>query len=134
MSQNHKEIFRYIVNGLVATAVHYSVLTFNLRVIEINSAGISNFIAALFGITASFAGSRYFVYKNHTGTLKKQAISFLILYFTIALLHGSVLYLWTDKLGLPYQTGFLLATLIQVSLSYIGNKIFVFRNGQKHEN
>jgi putative flippase GtrA len=134
MSLNHRENLRYILNGLTATAVHYGILTLNLRVLEISSAGISNFIAALFGISTSFLGSRYFVYRDHTGTLKKQAVSFLSLYLTIALLHGSALYLWTDRFGLPYQTGFLLATVIQVSLSYFGNKIFVFKNGHDHEN
>jgi putative flippase GtrA len=47
------EIARYIVNGAVATIVHYSILTINIEVIGISSAGLANFIAAIFGITVS---------------------------------------------------------------------------------
>ena len=45
---------RYIVNGVVATAVHYAVLRFNLGVLHIPSAGLANLIAAGFGIMTSF--------------------------------------------------------------------------------
>ena len=34
--------FRYVVNGLVATAVHFAVLTFNLKVLAFASAGLAN--------------------------------------------------------------------------------------------
>ena len=44
------QFFRYVVNGLLATAIHFSVLTFNLNVLGIGSAGVANGIAAIFGI------------------------------------------------------------------------------------
>ncbi len=121
------EIARYIVNGAVATIVHYSILTINIEVIEISSAGLANFIAAIFGVIVSFIGSRYYVYQNHTGTIGSQASKFFLLYAMIALLHGLVLYVWTDVYGLNYRFGFLVATAFQVSLSYAGNKILVFK-------
>ena len=58
------QVARYIVNGLFATAVHYGVLTFCLTVLQLPSAGVANLIAAVFGITASFFGSRYFVFRR----------------------------------------------------------------------
>jgi putative flippase GtrA len=125
---NNNEITRYIINGLIATVVHFSILTFNIQILQIESAGIANFIAALFGITASFIGSRYYVYKNHTGTFISHIIKFAFLYASIALLHGLVLFIWTDYYHFDYKIGFLLATFIQVVLSYTGNKIWVFNN------
>lgn len=122
------EIVRYIINGLIATFIHYSVLNFNIIILHIESAGIANFIAAIFGIIASFVGSRYFVYKNHTNTLSSQILRFVFLYASIAVLHGFVLYVWTDIYSLNYHFGFVVATLMQVSLSYVGNKILVFKN------
>ncbi len=56
-----------------------------------------------------------------------QAMKFSGLYGAIAVLHGLVLLIWTDWLGLDYRIGFLIATAIQVSLSYIGNKLLVFK-------
>ncbi|HGZ71074.1 MAG TPA: GtrA family protein [Nitratifractor sp.] len=122
------EPVRYIINGLIATAVNYLVLNFNLLVLGMKSAGIANFIAAIFGITASFLGNRYFVYKEHTNSVESQIVRFLLLYGFLALTSGFVMYIWSDLYGFSYQTGFLIATFIQVLFSYFGNKVLVFKN------
>ena len=121
------EVSRYIINGLVATFVHYAILTINMEILDMKSAGIANLIAATCGITISFFGSRYFVYRNHNGTIFNHAVKFGLLYAFIAMLHGFVLFVWTDIYTFSYHIGFLLATLLQVSLSYIGNKVLVFK-------
>lgn len=121
------EVTRYIVNGVVATLVHYTVLSINLHVLAIPSAGIANGIAATFGIYASFLGSRYFVFRKREDPMMQQAVRFGILYSAIALLHGGVLYFWTDVFRYDYRIGFLIATGLQVVLSYSGNKKMVFR-------
>lgn len=120
------QIVRYVVNGLAATAVHYGVLSFCLEVLRLPSAGLSNLVAASFGITASFFGSRYFVFRRPDEPIGQQAARFGALYAAIACLHALVLALWTDYFGLDYRWGFLLATFLQVALSYWGNKRLVF--------
>jgi putative flippase GtrA len=121
------EVIRYVINGLFATAVHYGVLRFNIEVLGFPSAGLANAVAAVFGIATSFLGSRYFVFARTEDSLCVQAARFAGLYGAIALLHGLILLVWTDWLGQDYTTGFLLATVLQVALSYLGNKIFVFK-------
>ncbi len=123
---DRNEVIRYIINGVVATVIHYTILTINIEVLDMKSAGAANLIAAVFGITVSFFGSRYFVYKGHNGTIVNQAVKFGFLYAFIALLHGLVLFVWTDMYDFSYHIGFLVATILQVSLSYIGNKVLVF--------
>lgn len=120
------EWIRYLINGVFATGVHYGVLSLNLEVLELSSAGLANLVAAVFGITASFLGSRYFVFRRTDDPLLVQAVRFSGLYGAIAILHGLVLLLWTDWLALNYSAGFLIATLLQVSLTYVGNKRLVF--------
>ena len=44
----HLQVARYIANGLLATAVHFSVLQINLKLLGMTSAGLANFIAAFF--------------------------------------------------------------------------------------
>ena len=127
MTYDQREILRYVISGLVATMVHYTVLSVNISVIGFRSAGLANFVAALFGITASFLGSYYYVFRSKKGRILSQIMAFGGLYGAIAVLHGLVLWLWTDRLGLNYQAGFLVATALQVSLSYLGNKFLVFR-------
>lgn len=127
LSNRSSELLRYIINGIAATAAHYIALTFNLEVLMFQSAAIANIAAAVVGITVSFLGSRYFVFPNTEGSIARQAVKFSALYGAIAVLHGVVLLIWTDWLGLDYRLGFLIATGLQVSMSYVGNKVLVFK-------
>jgi putative flippase GtrA len=127
LSADRRELLRYVINGLVATAFHYSVLLFNLNVLSISSAAIANFLAATVAIAASFIGSRYFVFRASNQPAQAQALSFVLLYGAAAFLHGLILLVWTDWLKLDFRIGFLLATCLQVLLSYFGNKYLVFK-------
>jgi putative flippase GtrA len=120
------EIARYVVNGLVATGLHYGVLSFCIEQLRLPSAALANLVAAGFGITASFFGSRYFVFNSRNESMRVQGARFAFLYAAIACLHALVLALWTDAAGLDYRWGFLLATSLQTVLSYWGNKRLVF--------
>ncbi|MBA0282139.1 GtrA family protein [Stenotrophomonas maltophilia] len=118
---------RYVINGLAATAVHYGVLRFNIEVLHIPLAAAANALAAVFGITASFLGSRYFVFRGRQGSLARQGSLFLLVYASIAVLHALVMYLWADRLGLDYRIGFVLATGMQMAISFIANRLVVFK-------
>ena len=127
-SHARAELTRFLISGLVATAVHYGVLTFNLNVLSFSSAGLANLYAAAAGISASFLGNRLYVF---SGSKRQpwlpQALKFSGFYSTVAVMHGLVLWLWTDHFGLDYRVGFLIATALQVSISYVGNKLLVFK-------
>lgn len=127
MKRHVLELLRYGINGLAATAVHFAVLSFNLNVLSFQSAGAANMLAAVFGIGASFMGSRYFVFPRTGETIVMQAMKFSGLYGVIALVHGLILFIWTDWYGLDYKLGFIISTAAQVSLSYFGNKFLVFK-------
>ena len=118
---------KFLLNGIFATGLHFSVLTICLKVLLWQSAGLSNMMASVFGITSSFLGNRYFVFDNSDEPLKKQVIKFLILSIMLATVHGGVMYLSTDVYNTDYRLSFLLATVIQTVLSFLGNKIMVFK-------
>jgi putative flippase GtrA len=122
------ELSRYILNGIFATIIHYGMLILNIEILGIPSAGLSNMIAALFGITFSFLGSRYFVFCHVSEKIHLQAMKFLSLYLFIAFLHGLTLLIWTDLYGMNHNAGFLLASIMQFILSYLGNKLLVFKS------
>lgn len=122
-----KELLLYGINGLIATAVHFSVLTINIQVLQFDSAGVANFVAAFFGIICSFLGSRYVVFPRTGEGIVSEFTKFGSLYGIIAVLHGLILFIWSDWFGLDYRLGFLVATCLQVFMSYIGNKFLVFR-------
>ena len=68
------EVARFILNGLAATAVHFTVLSVAIQVLLISPAALANFIAAIFGITVSFLGNRYFVFRSHTERIVAQVL------------------------------------------------------------
>jgi putative flippase GtrA len=119
---------RFVASGLAATAVHFAALFVLHRIVGIESAGASNALASIPGITASFLGNRYFVFRALDQTWTGQAGRFVALYTATALMHGLVLFLWTDMAGLDYRVGFILATTLQVGVSYVANRTFVFRS------
>ena len=127
LSRQAAELVRYFINGVAATAVHYGVLSFNLDVLHFSSAGVANLFAAIVGITTSFLGSRYFVFQKFGESICRQSVKFFFLYSAIALVHAVVLFVWSDFFKLDYRIGFIVATSIQVSISYLGNKALVFR-------
>lgn len=121
------QVVRYLINGVIATAVHYGILKFNIEVLHIPLAGVANAIAAVFGITVSFLGSRYFVFPGRPGSVARQGMLFIAVYAAIALLHALVMYVWSDWLGNDYRIGFLLATGMQMVFSFLANKFLVFK-------
>lgn len=120
------QVLRYLVNGVVATIVHFSVLAFNIEVLGMASAGLANAIAAVVGTTVSFVGSRHYVFRKAHDPILGQAARFVTLYAAIAVVHGLVLFGWSDVLGFDYRLGFLIATAVQVMMSFWGNKRLVF--------
>jgi putative flippase GtrA len=118
---------RYLLNGIVATCTHYTVLNGCIHLAHIPSAGLSNLLAACTGITVSFIGSRYFVFPGGTESLWHQLGRFWLLYAVLALLQGCVMFLWSDMAGLDYRIGFLVGTFLQMICSYFGGKHWVFR-------
>jgi len=126
MAYHGFEAARYIVNGLVATFVNWGVMRLCLDVLHIPWASLAYWIGALFGITTSFIGSRYFVFRKADRPVMRQAIKFVGAYVVIAVLASGVVHVWSDLLHYDSNLGFVLATGVQVTLSYFTNKKLVF--------
>lgn len=126
MQRDTSQILRYGLNGVVATSIHYAVLVSCIELLDIASIGLSNFFASLFGILFSFLGNKFFVFKALAGQIKTQMAIFFITYMLIALLHGLVLFIWSDVFRFNYNFGFILAVCIQFVLGYLASKWIVF--------
>lgn len=108
-------------------AAHFATLTFLVSVVGVHSAGLANLGAALVGISVSFLGNRYFVFRSYNEPIFEQAAKFAGLYAATGAVHGLTLFLWSDVWAFDYRFGFLIATGIQVVLSFYGNKNLVFK-------
>ena len=127
-------LLRYVLNGLLATGVHYLVLIVLINSLAVRPIGLANLVAAIIGTAASFVGNRQFVFKAVNAPVQKQVVHFALLYAILAVIHSACMYLWCDILNRDYQIGFLLATGLQFLLSYIFNSRVVFRTPQKVPN
>ena len=128
MRSNRTLLAAYVANGLFATAVHFAVLWANIRLLGMTSAGLANLIAAVAGISVSFVGNRHFVFGAGSQPVLGQATRYLGLYAAIALMHGGVMWLWSDVGKLDFRAGFVIATSLQFVLSFVGNRYLVFRH------
>ena len=118
---------RFALNGLAATAIHFVLLAFFLHVLHLSSAGVANVLAALGGTTASFFGSRHYVFRARSESILIQVRRFWVLYLALSLMQGIVLFLWSDLAGLDYRAGFLIGVVIQAISAYYGGRHWVFR-------
>jgi putative flippase GtrA len=126
-SRAGRELIRYVINGLVATFVNWAVMRLCLDVIHLPWAWLAYWIGALVGISVSFLGNRYFVFRRTDGPIAAQAAKFLAVYAAIALLVSGIMAVWSDWWHYDTNVGFVLATGVQVALSYVSNKVLVFR-------
>jgi len=119
---------RFLGNGVIATLVHFTALRFLLEQHLTRSAAIATGIASVLGILTSYLGNRWFVFRS--GQRISQTLpAFLFIYGAVAAAHMGVLAVWTDRMGLPYAQGFVIATALSLVVTFLGNKLLVFRPG-----
>jgi putative flippase GtrA len=117
---------RYVINGLLATAVHYGVLRFNIEVLHIPLAAVANACSGLrHPPYRSSAAATSFSMAGRAAWRGGAAV--LLIYAAIAVLHALVMYVWADRSGLDYRIGFVLATGMQMAFSFVANKFLVFK-------
>tara|TARA_B100000787_G_scaffold98921_1_gene72976 strand:+ start:664 stop:1089 length:426 start_codon:yes stop_codon:yes gene_type:complete len=121
-----QEIFLFLINGFLATLVHFVTLTLFVNFAGL-SFGASNFISFLVGAISSFLGNKFFVFKvKNKFRTTSQFIKFLFLYLTLAFEHGIALYWWSDINEYNYIVGFLLIAMLNMAISFIINKYIIF--------
>lgn len=118
---------RFLFNGLFATVVHFAALFFLVEFSVVPSAGVANGFASAFGIASSFIGNKLYVFPGTVNSpFVAQVTKFVALYSILALMNFAAMTVFADIMGLSYKIGFLACVILQVGLSYLGNKYLVF--------
>ena len=117
---------RFVVVGLLATAVHYALLFLLVDILALRPIGLANLPAALAGTTTSFIGNRRIVFRASVAS-REALPRFLLLYALLWLAHSVLMLLWADWMAWPYSLGFVLITGTIAIISYRFNARFVFR-------
>tara|TARA_X000001036_G_scaffold438555_1_gene486699 strand:- start:2053 stop:2457 length:405 start_codon:yes stop_codon:yes gene_type:complete len=120
------ETYKFIINGLFATLVHFLVLLILISFSSLNY-GFSNFIGYIFSITSSFLGNKFFVFKDSNNAHAfTQVIKFIFLYLFLAINSGFALYIWTDINKYNFVIGFLGITALNTIISFMVNKFLIY--------
>jgi len=122
------QFVRYVINGVVATAVHYAILRIGLEVShlhqpawQISRQPCSGSRCPLQEAVISCSARRA------SRSCCKQASLPRFMAPSSACI---MLFVWTDLWGLDYSLGFALAVIVQVFGSYFGNRYLVFATGK----
>jgi putative flippase GtrA len=120
------EFVRFVINGVVATAVHYAIFALLYFYAGVKLAALANVPAVFAGIAISFVGNRRFVFRSSSPDWEDEAVRFALLYGAIALIHVTILFIGADVLSVDATVTFALATVTQVCCNYIGARAWVF--------
>jgi len=121
------EAFKFTLNGLFSTFVHYSFLFINIELLGISNIIISNLIAGVLATVYSFIGNRSFVFKRYNEKIHIQFYNFIVLYAILILLHTICMYIMVDMLFVKYQVSFIIVAPIIAILSFVVNNLIVFK-------
>ncbi len=119
---------RFVLNGLLATAVHYLTLVLLVEGAELSIVWVANTMATAVGVGVSYLGNRSYVFRSaapHMSALPR----FLASYGIVFALHGAGMAAWADWAGLNYSIGFVILTGLSAVATYLLNRSFVFRVG-----
>lgn len=116
-------LYRYVVVGAVATAVHYAVLVALVDGLAVPPAAAS-FTGACAGAVVAFVGQRAFTFFDRARTFASVPRFMSVAIFG-ALINGSLVWAGT-ALGLHYLLAQVAATALVVVLSYHLNNRWTF--------
>lgn len=127
--RNHKEGWRYLIFGALATVVNivaYSVAYYNFKIDN----GTSNVIAWIIAATFAYLTNKVFVFESKVDTksaLLKEITSFFGCRLLTLAVDQLIMVVGVDKLGF---SGFLmkvLANIIVIILNFILSKLIIFK-------
>lgn len=118
------EFFRYIIAGIVNTAVGYAAFFFLLRLIGLD-AYVSNFISYGVGLCVAFILNKVFVFKNKRA-LRRAPVVFLAGFAVSYFSNICVLYLLVNEFRVAGEISQLFAMAVYTVSFYIVNRLFVF--------
>ena len=116
---------RFIVSGVVNTAITYVIYLFLLSVMPYQ-AGYT--ISYLIGILLAFALNRYFVFKQHRGA--RSIVLFPLVYIVQYLCGMLLLFIWVEALNLSVKLAPLVVVMITIPVTYLLSR-YIFLNEQK---
>lgn len=127
--RNHREGWRYLIFGALATVVNIVVYSFAFYVTHINNA-ISNIIAWIIAAIFAYLTNKFMVFASKVDTKKallREITSFFSCrLFTLAI-DEIIMIISVDKLGLSAFIMKVFANIIVIILNFVLSKLIIFK-------
>ena len=121
-----KELFLYVVFGILTTVVNIAVYLFFAKLLGINYL-ISNVFAWFFSVLFAYVTNRIYVFESKNSNIFKE----IILFFSGRLFSGIVdtflMFIFIDMLLINDSVSKVIIQIIVVILNYIISKFVVFK-------
>lgn len=124
------QFLRFLIVGITATGAHYAVLKLTISYAQPTYSASANICASIVGISIAFIGNRTFTFRS-SGIVTQEIRAFIILYIVAALVHTGVIFLLADWGSVSVNIAFLVATTVQILLTFLGNKHLVFKSSNR---
>ena len=130
--KNINEGIRYIVVGVLTTAVNYifykgfDLFWGKIGISPVISYKLAYGIAFVAAVLFAFFANKYIVFRKKKGKLFQEIISFFGLRIGSGVASFFLLVLLVDVLRLTHTAGWSLSSVINLFVNYIGSKFFIF--------
>lgn len=127
--RNHREGWRYLIFGALATIVNILVYSIAFYGFEIDN-GTSNVIAWIVAAIFAYITNKIFVFESKVDTKKalvKEMISFFGCRLLTLLIDQIIMVISVDKFGMPGLLMKVISNIIVIILNFILSKLIIFK-------
>jgi putative flippase GtrA len=120
-----RQVGRFAVVGVIATAAHYAIL---IALVEIGHVEpvLATTLGYVVGISVSYALNRRFTFSDTTAPVASSFAKFALLYGVGGVLNGAIMG-GLISLGAPYLLAQVVATGLVLIWNFLGARFLVFR-------
>lgn len=122
-----RQVILFILNGGMATVVHFSVLFLLIELFHVPSLVWANLTAGAVAITCSFMGNKYIVFNSHNEVMLHQLLKFVLVYICALFFHTFAIYELSSVYGIDYRVAFVVASFLVIMFTFLSNKLMVFK-------
>ena len=119
--------FRFVISGIISTLIHFSFLFIFVEILSIFSVGLSNLIAAFFGISSSFILNNFFVFRKSFKGILKTYLKFVLSNIFVIFATSFLFVIWSDLLSFDYRIGFVLIYGLIAIFNFYFYKNLIFK-------
>lgn len=127
--RNHREGWRYLIFGALATVVNIAVYSISFYGIHIGNA-VSNVIAWVIAAIFAYLTNKFMVFASKVDTKKaliKEITSFFSCRLFTLVIDEIIMIVSVDKLGLPAFIMKVIANIVVIILNFVLSKLIIFK-------